>query len=308
MKLDTHVHTVHSGKSTHGNRCDASAAESYNSVEGVYRTRQGARDGSRRHHRSRQDRRRADHRGPSRCDRRLRGDRRVSRDGVRVHLGVLGLSEAQHRGDPAARRHDIRELLPYLRQEGLFTSLNHVASRINGASPPRTSRRCCPGSTDWKSGTARGCRARTAPRRALAAALRQGGRGRQRLAHRPRHRTHLGRGAAARRNRAEFLDGLRAGRVHRRRTAGALLHDGRATSVASPPASIAIASGCSIEKPRTGGAMRCSLGGHARPAAGLRPAGGRARALRPRGAVQPGPAGRPGGAPRPECTGCRRSA
>ena len=30
------------------------------------------------------------------------------------------------------RRHDVGELLPYLRQERLFTSINHVASRING--------------------------------------------------------------------------------------------------------------------------------------------------------------------------------
>jgi predicted metal-dependent phosphoesterase TrpH len=54
------------------------------------------------------------------------------RDGVRVHLGVLGLSESQHH-EVQRRRHDIGELLPYLRQERLFTSINHVASRINGS-------------------------------------------------------------------------------------------------------------------------------------------------------------------------------
>jgi hypothetical protein len=52
-------------------------------------------------------------------------------DGVRVHLGVLGLTEAQHL-EGQRLRHDVRELLPYLKQERLFTTLNHVASRING--------------------------------------------------------------------------------------------------------------------------------------------------------------------------------
>src|SRR5262245_16188582 len=53
-------------------------------------------------------------------------------DGVRVHLGVIGLNEAQHR-EIQRLRHNITELLPYLKQERLFTSLNHVASRINGS-------------------------------------------------------------------------------------------------------------------------------------------------------------------------------
>lgn len=52
-------------------------------------------------------------------------------DGVRVHLGVLGLSETQF-GEIQRLRFDVCELLPYLRQERLFVSLNHVASRVNG--------------------------------------------------------------------------------------------------------------------------------------------------------------------------------
>ncbi len=52
-------------------------------------------------------------------------------DGVRVHLNVLGLSERQHR-EIEKLRHDVLELLPYLKREQLFTSLNHVASGING--------------------------------------------------------------------------------------------------------------------------------------------------------------------------------
>jgi len=52
-------------------------------------------------------------------------------DGVRVHLGVLGVSEAQF-AEIQRLRADVCELLPYLRQERLFVSLNHVASRVNG--------------------------------------------------------------------------------------------------------------------------------------------------------------------------------
>jgi predicted metal-dependent phosphoesterase TrpH len=53
------------------------------------------------------------------------------RDGVRVHLNVLDLSEPQFL-EIERRRSDVGALLPYLRDEGLFTSLNHVASRVNG--------------------------------------------------------------------------------------------------------------------------------------------------------------------------------
>ena len=52
-------------------------------------------------------------------------------DHVRVHLGVLGINEVQHR-EIQRLRHNVRELLPYLRQESIFTTLNHVASRVNG--------------------------------------------------------------------------------------------------------------------------------------------------------------------------------
>jgi predicted metal-dependent phosphoesterase TrpH len=52
-------------------------------------------------------------------------------DGVRVHLLVLGITEAQHR-DIQHLRHDVCELLPYLKQARIFVSLNHVASRVNG--------------------------------------------------------------------------------------------------------------------------------------------------------------------------------
>src|SRR5215510_14950184 len=96
MRLDTHVHTFHSGYSTI-KPLDRLMRESYNSPEGVYR--------------------RAKARGMDlvaitdhdRIDGALtiadRSDVIVGcevtgifpRDGVRVHLGVLGVSEAQHR-------------------------------------------------------------------------------------------------------------------------------------------------------------------------------------------------------------------
>ena len=53
------------------------------------------------------------------------------RDGVRVHLNVLDITEAQFREIDRAR-HDVSELMPYLRSEGIFVSVNHVASRVTG--------------------------------------------------------------------------------------------------------------------------------------------------------------------------------
>jgi predicted metal-dependent phosphoesterase TrpH len=130
VKLDTHVHTVYSGNSTI-RPLSRVLRESYNSVEGVYR--------------------RARARGMDLVaitdHDSIEGVLQIAdrpdvvigcevtavfpRDRVRVHLGVLGLNEAQHR-EIQRLRHDVGDLLPYLRHQGLFTSLNHVASRING--------------------------------------------------------------------------------------------------------------------------------------------------------------------------------
>ena len=130
MKLDLHVHTHHSGNTTIY-PLNLIMKESYNSPEGVYR--------------------RAKTRGMDlvtitdhdRIDGALSiGDRPdviigcevtgcFPNDGVRVHLGVLGITERQH--DEIQRlRSNVGELLPYLKQERIFTTLNHVASRING--------------------------------------------------------------------------------------------------------------------------------------------------------------------------------
>ncbi|MPZ18893.1 MAG: PHP domain-containing protein [Luteitalea sp.] len=52
-------------------------------------------------------------------------------DQVKVHLNVLDISEAQFAEIDRLRR-DIGQLMPYLRHQRIFTSLNHVASRVNG--------------------------------------------------------------------------------------------------------------------------------------------------------------------------------
>jgi predicted metal-dependent phosphoesterase TrpH len=130
VKLDTHVHTVYSGRSTI-RPLDRFLRESYNTPEGVYR--------------------RAKARGMDlvavtdhdRIDGALtiadRPDVIVGcevtgvfpNDSVRVHLGVLGITETEH-AEIQRLRHNVAELLPYLRQQRIFTSINHVASRING--------------------------------------------------------------------------------------------------------------------------------------------------------------------------------
>jgi predicted metal-dependent phosphoesterase TrpH len=48
-----------------------------------------------------------------------------------VHLNVLDITAAQH-DDIQRLRGDVRQLMPYLYQQDIYTSLNHVASGING--------------------------------------------------------------------------------------------------------------------------------------------------------------------------------
>lgn len=52
-------------------------------------------------------------------------------DGVQVRLNVFGLDATSHR-EIQRLRHDVRRLLPFLRAQGLFTSLNHVARPVVG--------------------------------------------------------------------------------------------------------------------------------------------------------------------------------
>lgn len=130
MKLDSHVHSTHSGKASvfpfnHFMR------ESYNSPDSVYAT--------------------AKKRGMDLVT--ITDHDQISgalalgdRDDVLVgcevtaewpdidlcvHLNVLDITEAQHREIDRLRT-DVRQLMPYLRRENIYTSLNHVASGING--------------------------------------------------------------------------------------------------------------------------------------------------------------------------------
>lgn len=130
MRLDPHVHTVFSGQTTIY-PLSLIMRESYNTPEGVY-CRAKARG--------------MDLVAITDHDR-IEGALTIAdrpdvivgcevtgvfpNDGVAVHLGVLGITEAQHR-EIQRLRHDVRELLPYLKQARIFTTLNHVASRING--------------------------------------------------------------------------------------------------------------------------------------------------------------------------------
>ena len=130
MKLDTHVHSYHSGHSSIY-PLQRILRESYNTPQGVYRVSKA---------RGMDLVTLTDHDDIS-------GALSIAHlpdvivgcevtgvfpdDGVSVHLNVFGLDETQHREIQRLRR-DVRDLLRYLRQQKLFTSLNHVASGING--------------------------------------------------------------------------------------------------------------------------------------------------------------------------------
>lgn len=130
MKLDAHVHTTHSGKATvfpfnHFVR------ESYNTPEGVYATaKQRGMDLVTI----------TDHDQISGAL--ALGDRADVLTGCEVtaewpdidlcvHINIFDITPAQH--DEIQRlRCDVRQLMPYLNQQGIYSSLNHVASGING--------------------------------------------------------------------------------------------------------------------------------------------------------------------------------
>jgi predicted metal-dependent phosphoesterase TrpH len=134
MKLDAHVHTQASGMTTI-RPLDRIIRESYNTPERVYRlakargmdlvaitdhdTIAGALSLS--HH-------------PDvivGCE--VSG--RFPGEPVHVHLGVLDITERQH-VEIQRLRHDVTDLLPYLRAENIFTIVNHVASQVNGRMTP----------------------------------------------------------------------------------------------------------------------------------------------------------------------------
>ena len=130
MKLDSHVHTTHSGAASvypfsHFMR------ESYNTPEEVYATAKK---------RGMQLVTITDHDEISGAL--SIGDRDDVIIGCEVtaewpdidlcvHLNVLDITAAQH--DEIQRlRDDVGQLMPYLHRHGIYTSLNHVASGING--------------------------------------------------------------------------------------------------------------------------------------------------------------------------------
>jgi predicted metal-dependent phosphoesterase TrpH len=136
LKLDAHVHTFHSGNTTLY-PLSLIMRESYNTPEGVYR--------------------RAKARGMDLVaitdHDRISGalaiadkpdvivgcevtasfpaDPASSGERVAVHLNVLDITEAQF-AEIDRLRANVADLLPYLKRERIFTSLNHVASGVNG--------------------------------------------------------------------------------------------------------------------------------------------------------------------------------
>ena len=130
MRLDSHVHTTHSGRATvfpfnHFMR------ESYNTPERVYETakRRGMDVVTI-----------TDHDEISGAL--AIGDRadvilgcevtaEFADTDLCVHLNVLDITPVQH-AEIQRLRHDVRELMPYLQEQNIFTSLNHVASGVNG--------------------------------------------------------------------------------------------------------------------------------------------------------------------------------
>jgi predicted metal-dependent phosphoesterase TrpH len=130
MKLDTHVHTFHSG-ATSIYPLQRILRECYNTPEDVYRTakRRGMDLVVITDHDQISGALALADRSDVLVGSEVTGV--FPDDDVKVHLNVFDLNERQHR-EIQRLRHDVRELLPYLRQQSLFTSLNHVASGING--------------------------------------------------------------------------------------------------------------------------------------------------------------------------------
>jgi predicted metal-dependent phosphoesterase TrpH len=130
VKLDPHVHTFFSGATTIY-PLSLVMKESYNSPDGVYRRAKarGMDLVTITDHDVIEGALTLAHRDDVIVGCEVTGV--FPNDHVRVHINVLGIDETQHR-EIQRLRHDVRELMPYLKQAGIFTSLNHVASRING--------------------------------------------------------------------------------------------------------------------------------------------------------------------------------
>ncbi len=130
---------------------------------------------------------------------------------VDVHLGVLGITERQFRQIDLLRS-DVLELVHYLRDEAIFTTINHVASQVNGRLTPTHIAALLPWVDAFEviNGSRLGRQNRTAQALAASASKRSVG----------GSDSHTGRGigrtwteVAGASNRAEFMAGLRAGRA-----------------------------------------------------------------------------------------------
>jgi predicted metal-dependent phosphoesterase TrpH len=132
-------------------------------------------------------------------------------DGVVVHLGVLDITEAQHEEIQRLRR-NVHELMLYLQQQRIFTTLNHVASRINGRITPRHIAALLPwlNALEVRNGSRLSSQNRTAA--AIAASARKIGiAGSDAHTQRGIGRTWIEVEGAT--TREEFMSGLHAGRV-----------------------------------------------------------------------------------------------
>lgn len=130
MRLDSHVHSYHSGR-TSIYPLSLIMRESYNTPEGVYRLAKarGMDLVTITDHDQISGALAIAHYADAIVGCEVTGE--FPRDHVRVHLNVFGLNERQH-ADIQRLRRDVLQLMPYLREQRLFTSLNHVASGING--------------------------------------------------------------------------------------------------------------------------------------------------------------------------------
>lgn len=130
MKLDAHVHTHYSGL-TSIRPLHRFLRESYNTPEGVYRCskRRGMDLVAITDHDTIAGALTLAHREDV-----LVGCEVTAcfpGDDVRVHLNVLDITPEQFARIDATRS-NVHRLLPYLREQGIFTTLNHPASRVNG--------------------------------------------------------------------------------------------------------------------------------------------------------------------------------
>ncbi len=130
MKLDTHVHTWHSGNTTI-RPLHRVMRESYNTPDRVYAVAKarGMDLVAITDHDEISGALTIAHRPDVIVGCEVTGV--FPDDGVRVHLNVFGLTPDTH-AEIQRLRHDVRTLLPYVSSHGLFISLNHVASGING--------------------------------------------------------------------------------------------------------------------------------------------------------------------------------